>query len=133
MLKKEYSNQDVTVVWKPDICIHSEICARGLPKVFDPKRKPWIDVDQASGEDIVALVNRCPSGALSIKTAEPPAAVDNTTQVQLIPGGPLILKGTCEFVDEEGITQQKKNAAFCRCSKSANFPYCDGSHNMEKI
>ena len=128
MLRKEYANQDITVVWKPDICIHSEICARGLPKVFDPNRKPWIDVDQASSEDIEAQVNQCPSGAISIKSTGVTTTEETTAKVQLMAGGPLILKGTCEIVDEEGNTQQKKNAAFCRCTKSANFPYCDGSH-----
>ena len=128
MLRKEYANQDITVVWKPDICIHSEICARGLPKVFDPNRKPWIEIDQASSEDIVAQVNKCPSGALSIKSTGAATTEETTAKVQLMAGGPLILKGTCEIVDEEGNTQHKKNAAFCRCTKSANFPFCDGSH-----
>jgi uncharacterized Fe-S cluster protein YjdI len=128
MLKKEYANQDITVVWKPDICIHSEICARGLPKVFDPGRKPWIDIDQASSKDIVAQVNQCPSGALSIKSTGVTTTEETRAKVQLMAGGPLILKGTCEIVDEEGNTQQRKNASFCRCTKSANFPYCDGSH-----
>lgn len=62
----EYSNGDITVVWKPKICIHSGICARGLGKVFDPKRIPWVDLSQAETDEIVAQVEQCPSGALSI-------------------------------------------------------------------
>ena len=110
MLKKEYSNQDITVIWKPDICIHSEICARGLPKVFDPNRKPWIDLGFASSEEIVAQVNKCPSGALSIKSdSEDSASSDeNMAKIQLMAGGPMILKGTCEIVDEQGNTHQKQ-------------------------
>ncbi|TDY67172.1 divergent 4Fe-4S mono-cluster protein [Leptospira meyeri] len=37
---KKYSNEDITVVWKPNVCIHSTICFKGLPGVFDRKRKP---------------------------------------------------------------------------------------------
>ncbi|MEP6845898.1 MAG: (4Fe-4S)-binding protein [Panacibacter sp.] len=61
----KYSNGEVTVVWKPDTCIHSAICFRGLPEVFDPKKRPWINIDGASTERIVEQVRKCPSGALS--------------------------------------------------------------------
>jgi uncharacterized Fe-S cluster protein YjdI len=63
--KFKYSNEEVTVVWKPDICIHSGICFRGLPEVFDPRRRPWIEMDRSDTERIIQQVKRCPSGALS--------------------------------------------------------------------
>jgi len=66
-MKKEYSNGEITVVWQPDICIHSGICARGLGKVFRPKESPWIEIKAESSEAIAAQVGRCPSGALSLK------------------------------------------------------------------
>ena len=62
---KRYTNGGVTVVWKPSLCIHSGVCFRGLPQVFDPRRRPWVAIDAASTEAIVAQVARCPSGALS--------------------------------------------------------------------
>ncbi|MEI7734891.1 MAG: (4Fe-4S)-binding protein [Ferruginibacter sp.] len=61
----KYTNGSVTIIWKPDTCIHSGICARGLIQVFDPKRKPWIDTSQADTESIIEQVKQCPSGALS--------------------------------------------------------------------
>jgi len=63
-----YSNTELTVTWKPDLCIHSGICFKGLPGVFDPRRKPWIDLGKAETEKIIGQVNKCPSGALSIET-----------------------------------------------------------------
>ena len=60
-----YSNGEVTVVWKPSRCIHSGICVRGLPQVFDPRQRPWVTIAGASTAEIVAQVSRCPSGALS--------------------------------------------------------------------
>lgn len=65
MATKEYSNGEVTIVWKLDLCIHSAICARGLPSVFQPRDKPWIKQYGASTEAIINQVNKCPSGALS--------------------------------------------------------------------
>lgn len=128
MARKEYSNGEITVVWQSGICIHSGKCVQGLGKVFDPKRSPWIDMSQATSDEIVAQVGKCPSGALSIKDADTKSTPPEAPKVQLMPGGPLVFKGDCEVVDEQGQTHHKKNVAFCRCTKSANFPYCDGSH-----
>lgn len=63
--KMKYTNGEVTFVWKPDLCIHSGNCARGLPEVFNPRAKPWINMDGASTEKIIEQVKKCPSGALS--------------------------------------------------------------------
>lgn len=62
--KKEYDNGEVTVTWQPEKCIHSGRCVRGLPAVFDPKRKPWIEIGNASSQELVDQVKKCPSGAL---------------------------------------------------------------------
>ena len=63
---KHHSNGEITVVWQPHLCVHSGNCARGLPAVFDPRRRPWVDVAAASTSEIVHQVAQCPSGALSI-------------------------------------------------------------------
>lgn len=64
---KRYTKDGVTVVWKPSICTHSTVCFRGLPAVFDPRRKPWVEMDGADNSIIIGQVKRCPSGALSIE------------------------------------------------------------------
>jgi len=61
----KYTNGEVTVVWKPEICQHSTICWKGLIQVFNPNEKPWIKMDGASTERIIEQVKKCPSGALS--------------------------------------------------------------------
>jgi uncharacterized Fe-S cluster protein YjdI len=60
-----YSNEEITVVWKPAVCIHSTLCWKGLLQVFDPRSKPWIRMEGASTERIIAQVKQCPSGALA--------------------------------------------------------------------
>lgn len=64
---KEYTNGEITVVWQPSKCIHSGNCVKNLSRVFQPKMQPWIKIDNATSEEIVATVQKCPSGALSIK------------------------------------------------------------------
>jgi putative redox protein len=65
--KINYSNDEITVVWKPELCQHSTRCWQQLPEVFKPKEKKWIDVRGASSEKIIEQVKKCPSGALTIK------------------------------------------------------------------
>lgn len=67
MERKEYSNGEVTIVWKPKLCLHSGICVQTLPKVYHPKERPWITPENATSQEIIDQVAKCPSGALSIK------------------------------------------------------------------
>lgn len=66
----EYTNAEVTVVWKPDVCIHSANCVKNLSSVFKPQEKPWIRVENASSEEIMSAIDKCPSGALSYRKNE---------------------------------------------------------------
>ncbi|MES1214231.1 MAG: (4Fe-4S)-binding protein [Bacteroidota bacterium] len=61
----KYSNDNITVVWKPNLCQHSTLCWKGLIRVFNPGERPWIKIDGATTEQIIEQVNKCPSGALS--------------------------------------------------------------------
>lgn len=64
---KEYTNGVLTIVWKPKLCIHSGICTKTLPNVYHPKERPWIQIENATTEELIAQINKCPSGALSYK------------------------------------------------------------------
>tara|TARA_R110000796_G_scaffold183498_2_gene300068 strand:+ start:170731 stop:170940 length:210 start_codon:yes stop_codon:yes gene_type:complete len=66
MNTKEYSNGEITILWQPDKCIHSGICVKTLPKVYNPKEKPWMKVENASTNELINQVSKCPSGALHI-------------------------------------------------------------------
>ena len=64
-LTKEYSNGEVTIVWKNSLCKHAAECVKNNPDVFKPKEKPWIKIDGSSTEKIIETVQKCPSGALT--------------------------------------------------------------------
>ena len=61
---QSYETPEITVTFDPNVCIHSEVCVRGLPLVFDVKRKRWVRPELASAADVAAQIDRCPSGAL---------------------------------------------------------------------
>lgn len=62
---KSYSNGEITVSWKPGVCIHSAKCVQGLGKVFNVHVRPWINMEGSTTECIMKQVDQCPSGALS--------------------------------------------------------------------
>lgn len=138
---KKYSNGEVTVVWKPAMCIHSTICwkaATGLPEVFNPRIKPWITVEGKDSSSIVEQVAKCPSGALSYfyngEAPDEEEVITSETRIEIMPNGPLLVYGNITIKDREGKeTKKGKVTAFCRCGQSQNKPYCDGSHIPAKF
>ena len=134
-ITKKYSNGEVTIVWKPAVCMHSTICwkkATGLPEVFNPAEKPWIKPEAAPTEKIIEQVKKCPSGALSYymnNESGSIAEVKAESLVEVMPNGPLLVYGNITVKDKNGNeTKKNKVTAFCRCGGSGNKPYCDGTH-----
>lgn len=127
----KYKNEEITIFWKPEICIHSAKCAGGLPAVFDPKQKPWVDVNAASAKEIRATIDMCPSKALSYsveggsveKGDFKPLEFNIMTNGPMLVSGPFIVKGADGKIIKEG-----DKVALCRCGASANKPFCDGQH-----
>ena len=132
-----YKNGEMTVVWKPKVCIHSSICWKGLIGVFNPKVKPWIRMDGAATDNIIEQVRKCPSGALSYflnadAINEPDKVVAESAtmlKVEVTPNGPYLIKSECLIIHSDGKEEIKTGTvALCRCGSSQNKPYCDGSH-----
>ena len=69
-----YETPDITVTFDPNLCIHSGICVRELPAVFDVNRKRWVRPELAPAADVAAQVARCPSGALQYQLRTGPQA-----------------------------------------------------------
>jgi uncharacterized Fe-S cluster protein YjdI len=134
--KLKYKNKDITIVWKPELCIHSTLCWKGLREVFDPARRPWIMPDAATSLLIIDQIHKCPSGALSyINNAEEPSNAEQfvpapqNSIIECTPNGPLLITGEVMLKKPDGIEEKKNGTiALCRCGASKNKPYCDGSH-----
>ncbi|MFI5236810.1 MAG: (4Fe-4S)-binding protein [Ignavibacteriales bacterium] len=133
----KYPNKDITVIWKPDVCIHSSKCWKASLAIFNPQRKSWIDMSAGSTEEIIKIVNNCPSGALSFKrktemeeqNAQTSQAQQSGITVQVSKNGPYLVKGKFVFVGTDGKEEIKEGSiALCRCGGSNNKPFCDGTH-----
>ena len=129
---KSYSNEELTILWKPKTCIHAAECVKRLPNVYKPKEKPWITIENATTEELKVQVEACPSGALSyeLKTQIINKNMEKI-KINAMENGPLLIEGTIEVTKPDGTLENKENTtAFCRCGSSTNKPYCDGKHRQ---
>jgi uncharacterized Fe-S cluster protein YjdI/CDGSH-type Zn-finger protein len=128
--RRVYRGKDIDVSFDLDQCIHVGECLRRLPEAFALDRRPWISPDAASAEDVAAVVERCPSGALQYQRLDGGRDEQgpNPASVTLLRNGPLLVRGRIEVRREDGTTEVMPRATLCRCGSSANKPFCDNTH-----
>lgn len=146
---REYKNKDIIVYWYPEKCSHPGTCLRTLPEVFCADRRPWVDVNAASPEEIIQCVDKCPSGALKYALregssvnpalAKGPGWIDNmehvskVVKIRVVKDGPYLIEEPTELVYTDGTPiYSGRRIALCSCGRTKNPPFCDGSHQSEK-
>jgi len=147
---RQYTNGEITVFWVPSKCIHATTCFRELIEVFNPGRRPWVNMEGAPTRKIIEVVNKCPTQALVWKynkdltdeekkgqkavsnQEETPRSLsggDNPTSIRIMKDGPIVVEGKFKII---GIGNQELKpsvmTSFCRCGSSLNMPFCDGTH-----
>jgi uncharacterized Fe-S cluster protein YjdI len=129
---KEYCNKEIKVLWSPEKCIHAKECVKGLPEVFCRDKTPWINMQRAGSEEIMKVVDRCPSGALTYEKVQPVdevSADQPCAKIKAMKNGPLLVEGGCSLIDNEGNEFVRHGPyALCRCGGSGKKPFCDGTH-----
>ena len=125
----EYEGEEITLTYDSNRCIHAAECVNSLPSVFDPDKKPWIQVDNDSAEKVKEAVHHCPTGALQYHEADEDEKPSRKNTITIGPDGPLYLRGNIEIQNAEGETiLEDTRVAMCRCGESENKPFCDNSH-----
>ena len=127
---RAYEGKDITVTYSVRRCIHAAECVHGLSAVFDPKRRPWVDPDQALADELAEVILRCPSGALHFERKDGGAkeTIPDDNTVTVAPDGPLYLHGNIAVTLPDGSVHEDTRVALCRCGDSKNKPFCDNSH-----
>lgn len=132
---KDYLGKDITVHFNLAVCSHNAACVKGLPEVFNVRKKPWIMADNAPVEKVIETIKKCPSGALSysIDGVKYTNFSDNL-EVLMQKNGPFQVKGGIEMKDEKATKPEiATQYELCRCGLSKNKPFCDGTHRCTKI
>jgi len=129
--RRDYVGEKITVHDNRCVCSHAAFCYTGLPEVFRVEGRPWIDPDAASPEETAAIIEKCPSGALSytIDGVEH-KDLDRKPAITVSKGGPYCVVGGIEVDCDEPRAQgvSKEHCTLCRCGASKNKPFCDGTH-----
>lgn len=123
---KSYGGAGIEVIDDRAICVHAGFCGNQVTNVW--KMAPNTDDTQVRAQ-AMAMIERCPSGALTFnvdgETIEPGLPVE----VAVIPDGPLWVTGGIEVTGSDGLPLERRNrVTLCRCGHSASKPLCDGSH-----
>ncbi|MEI6883965.1 MAG: (4Fe-4S)-binding protein [Bacteroidota bacterium] len=137
---RSYTNGEITVYWRPDHCIHSANCLIGLPKVFNNTVRPWINPQGSTSDEIIRVVNTCPSRALTYMkncgsaasgTEKAQPAREPEVKIQILKNGPALIRGNYIITGTDGTEIKSPNqvAAICRCGASKKKPFCDGTHH----
>jgi uncharacterized Fe-S cluster protein YjdI len=147
---RQYTNGEITVFWVPSKCIHATTCFRELIEVFNPGRRPWVNLEGAPTRRIIEVVNKCPTQALVWKYnkdlteeevqgqransngEETPKTLSGTnapTSIRIMKDGPIVVEGKFKIIGAENQELRPSiMTSFCRCGSSRNMPYCDGTH-----
>ena len=121
-----YPGTGIEVFDDREICVHAGFCGNQVSNV-------WKMVDSTDDtvvrSQMIAMIERCPSGALSYAIAGDVIEPDLPLEVAIVPDGPLWLSGGIPVTRSDGEEVEIRNRiTLCRCGASSNKPYCDGSH-----
>lgn len=125
--REEIKGQRVSILFEGAKCIHSRNCVLMRPDVFVPNvAGEWIHPDRATPEEIAALAQACPSGAIGYRRLDggPDETAPLVNVVRVRENGPLAVHAEMTIAGQGPAFR----ATLCRCGASRNKPFCDGSH-----
>jgi len=121
-----YAGTGIEVLDDRSLCLHAGFCGNRVTNVWKMADKTDDTVVRAQ---VMAMIERCPSGALTYEVEGDSVEPDLPIEVSVVPNGPLWVSGgiPVERSDRE-LVEVRNRVALCRCGHSANKPLCDGSH-----
>ncbi len=123
---KRYGGDGIEVHDDRGICVHAGFCGNQATNVWKMAVKT---ADTQIRSEAIAMIERCPSGALSYTVDDETIEPDLPPQIGVIPDGPLWVTGGLEITRADGnVLETRNRVTLCRCGQSGSKPLCDGSH-----
>ena len=124
--RAELVGGDVNVRYDPKICVHAGFCGTTVTNVWKEAAKTG---NTASRMHAIAMIEHCPSGALTYQLEEAVNEPLFPQAVSVVNNGPLWVTAHVPITSSDGTLLESRNrVTLCRCGASANKPLCDGSH-----
>jgi len=130
----DYAGQEANVHFSKLLCSHAGECGRRALAIFNPAQKPWVQPDNGSIDQIKDVIAACPSGALRMSMSDQTPVDVNSDDVSITVdrNGPYRVRNVPIDVPNWAKGQTPQKYVLCRCGKSGNKPFCDGTHYDQK-
>lgn len=123
---RSYGGDGIEVFDDRPICVHAGFCGNQVTNVWKMAAETG---DSRIRAQAMAMIERCPSGALTYEVDGEQIEPDLPEEIAVIPDGPLWVSGGLEIERSDGSTLEARNrVTLCRCGQSGSKPLCDGSH-----
>ncbi|WP_067258381.1 CDGSH iron-sulfur domain-containing protein [Methanobrevibacter cuticularis] len=127
-----FETDNLKLIDAPTLCDHSRFCTRagGIRHLME-------EGDEKSEKIAIDEAKSCPSGRLTMikKSNDESSESDFDKEIVLLydtgkeTKGPIWVKGGINLESSTGEEYENRNRmTLCRCGKSHNKPFCDGSH-----
>ncbi len=108
------------------ICVHAGFCGNQVSNVWKMTANTDDTVVRAQ---VMAMVEKCPSGALTYAVDGEVIEPGLPEEIGVIPDGPLWVTGGIPITRSDGaVIETRQRVTLCRCGASSIKPLCDGSH-----
>jgi uncharacterized Fe-S cluster protein YjdI len=128
--QKTYVGSRVVVRDDRSVCEHAGFCGNRVTNIWKMLGGGQTE-DSVARAQVMAMVERCPSGALTYRLDEdgPDVEPELRAGIGVVEDGPLYVTGSIPVERSDGTVFEVRNRqTLCRCGRSANKPYCDGTH-----
>ncbi len=123
---KNHGGEGIQVFDDRPICSHAGFCGNEVTNVWKMAAKTG---DSRIRAQAMAMIERCPSGALTYAVDGETIEPDLPAEIAVVPDGPLWVSGGIEVTNADGTSLETRNrVTLCRCGASSSKPLCDGSH-----
>lgn len=121
-----YGGQGIEIFDDRPTCVHAGFCGNRVTNVWKMAAETH---DSRVRAEAMAMIERCPSGALTYEVDGEQIEPDLPTEIAVIPDGPLWVSGGIGVARADGTQLETRNrVTLCRCGQSGSKPLCDGSH-----
>jgi CDGSH-type Zn-finger protein len=126
--RETYQGSGVIMSDDGSLCANTGFCGTRLINV-------WEMIERTADPEVrlrlLRMVANCPSGRLEAKLADgTPVEPEFNPSIAVVPDGPLWVRGGIPIEDADGFVYEVRNrVTLCRCGKSGNMPFCDGTHD----
>jgi len=136
--RKSSNAEGMVVKFDPYLCMNSGYCGNRLTNIKKMIRET---AEPRIRAEIMAMIERCPSGAYEYSMTNDSPSIEPDLPVQIAVTteiteegpieGPFWVTGNIPIIRSDGEPFETRNrVTLCNCGESCKKPFCDGTHRV---